>query len=155
MGTYPWFPLFVDLSEKRVLVVGAGMIATRRAMTLLSFCRRVAVVAPAASRDIAFEAASGRLRLDVRPFEPADLDGADLVVAATDDPTLNADIAALCRARAIPVNVASDHTLCDFYFPGIAMSDDLVVGVTASGKDHRRVRQAAEKLREALEREIP
>lgn len=152
MGGFPYFPMFVDLSQKRVLVVGAGAIASRRIEVLLHFCQQILVVAP----DIRFrdhsEAAAERVCLCQRPFQPSDLDGADMVIAATNDPQLNADIAARCRARGIPVNVASDSALCDFYFPGVAMDDDIVIGVTASGRNHRRAREAAEHLREALEK---
>lgn len=151
MGDHPYFPMFVSLSGKRVLVIGAGAIAARRIGALLPFGPRIDVVAPGAKPEVSAAAEAGRLRWQQRPFEPADLDGAELVLAATDDPALNARVAALCRERHVPVNVASDKALCDFFFPGIAMDGDLVVGVTASGKNHRRAREAAERIRENLE----
>ena len=142
----PWFPMFVDLTGKHILVVGAGKIAARRAGTLTQFCHHVTVVAPVIHPDIEGMDAT----LCRRPYEPADLDGADLVVAATDDAELNAAIARVCRERGIPVNVASDQTLCDFYFPGVAVQGGVVAGVTANGKDHRLARRATEIVREAL-----
>ena len=152
MSNYPWFPLFVDLSGRRALVVGAGVVATRRVKTLVQFCGRVDVIAPQAHPDIEAEAAAGRVSLSLRPFDFADLEGADLVVAATDDPDLNARIAGRCRALRIPVNDASDRALCDFYFPGVAVDGGVAVGVTASGGDHRRARAVTERIREALAR---
>ena len=142
----PWFPMFVDLTEKRVLVVGAGKIAARRVGTLTRFCDHVTVVAPSVHLDIE----GMNVTLCRRCYDPADLDGVDLAVAATDDAELNADIAKACRERGIPVNVASDQTLCDFYFPGVAVRGDVVAGVTANGKDHHLARQATEIVREAL-----
>ena len=143
----PWFPMFVDLTGKRVLVVGAGRIAARRAGTLTRFCDHVTVVAPSVHPDIE----GMDVTLCRRCYESADLDGIDLVVAATDDPALNAEIARACRDRGIPVNVASDQRRCDFYFPGVAIQGDVVAGVTASGADHRLARCATEIVREALE----
>ena len=142
----PWFPMFVDLTEKRVLVVGAGKIAARRVGTLTRFCDHVTVVAPVIHPDIE----RMNVTLCRRCYDPADLDGVDLVVAATDDAELNAEIAKACHERGIPVNVASDHTLCDFYFPGVAIQGDVVAGVTAGGTDHRLARRATEIVREAL-----
>ena len=52
----------------------------------------------------------------------------------------------------IPVNVSSDKSLCDFYFPGLAVKDDLVAGVTAGGMDHKRARAASEAIRGVVER---
>jgi len=85
----PWFPMFVDLTGKRVLVVGAGRIAARRAGTLVQFCNHVTVVAPSIHPDIE----GMDVTLCRRRYDPADLDGMDLAVIATDDAKLNAEIA--------------------------------------------------------------
>ena len=143
----PFFPMFVDLSKRRALVVGAGRIAARRVGTLAQFCDDITVVAP----EIAPEIAGTGATLLNRRFDPADLDGMDLVIAATDDAALNADIARACKARGVPVNVASDQALCDFFFPGVAVRGCVAAGVTASGADHRLARRAAEAVRSALE----
>ena len=134
MADRPYFPMFVDLSRKRALVVGGGRVAVRRAGTLSRFCGSVTVVAPQILPEI--EALAG-VQCFRRPYEPEDLTGADLVLAATDDPALNAGIVRLCREKGIPVNASSDPALCDFFFPGVACSGPVVVGVTASGSDHR------------------
>lgn len=143
----PWFPMFVDLSGRRALVVGGGRIAARRAGALLRFCGAVTVVAP----DIAPELEGTGAELIRRRYAPGDLEGAALVVAATDDSALNACIARDCRARGVPVNVASDHTLCDFYFPGVAVRGNVAVGVTAGGADHRLARRVTEAVRQAVD----
>ena len=146
----PYFPLFVDISEKRALIVGAGAVAARRAAVLARFCGRITVVAPAAQPEVEALASAGALTLICRAYDPADLDDADLVLACTDDSALNARIAETCRERGIWVNVSSDKALCDFYFPGIAVAGDLVAGVTACGTDHRRAREATRRIQECL-----
>ena len=86
-----------------------------------------------------------------RPFEEADLQGRDLVFAVTDDRKLNERIAALCGEMGIAVNVSSDKTLCDFYFPGIVREGETVIGISASGRDHRKARRVRERIQEVLE----
>ena len=143
----PFFPMFVDLSDRRALVVGGGRIASRRAGTLSLFCGRVTVVAPQISPVLC---ALEGVTLVERPFDPGDLEGVALAVAATNDAALNAHIGALCRQRGIPVNVASDQTLCDFFFPGVAVKGDVAIGITASGKDHRLAAQWTRRVRELV-----
>lgn len=140
----PYFPMFVDLSRRRALVVGAGKIAARRVGTLMAFCNDIAVVAP--------DVAPGFPDVPVlrRRFEIGDLNGADLVLACTDDGALNAEIAGLCRARGIPVNVSSDQGLCDFFFPGVAIRGSVVAGVTAGGTDHALAKRATRAVRDVL-----
>lgn len=154
MADYPFFPAFVDLSERRALVVGGGRIAARRVNTLAQFCPNVTVVAPVVHPDIAALAARGRVKLVERAFRDGDLDGAELVLACTDDRALNAAIAGACRARRIPVNDAGDRSRCDFLFPGIARRGAVVAGITAGGEDHALARRATEAVRRCLENDL-
>jgi len=155
MADYPRFPMFVDLSEKRVVVVGAGVIAARRATVLAQFTPFVTVIAPEVHPDLEALALTGRARLVRRAYEEADLHGADVVLAATDDAGLNAAICRACGRRGIPVNASSDRALCDFYFPGIVREGNVVVGVTASGEDHARARRVTRQIRDALQSDDP
>lgn len=146
---YPAFPLFFDLTDKPVLVVGAGTIASRRAGVLAEFGARLLVVAPDGCETMEKLARElpGRVRWLRRAYEESDLEGAALVLAATDDPAVNTSVAQECRRRGIPVNHAGDKAQSDFYFPGIARKGSLVVGVTASGSDHKLARRVTEELR--------
>ncbi len=147
-----YFPLFVDLSKKRVLVVGAGTIAARRIRTLLDFAQRITVVAPDVSEEIrSLQTEAGDvLSVICRPFEPEDLEGADLVLAATNDPAVNETVGRLCKEKKIPGNVSHKKELCDYYFPGIVRKEQVVVGVTASGTDHAKARAVTEIVRKHL-----
>ncbi len=153
MGDKPYFPIFIDLSETDVLVVGAGKIALRRVRTLLDFAGRVTVVAPAVCGELDALASSGGIMLLRRPFEESDLDGRGMALAATDDAALNAAIVRAARARGIPVNAASDQSLCDFFFPGVARRGSVVIGVTASGTDHAAAKRVTDAARKLLEEE--
>lgn len=145
-----YFPLFADISQKDILIVGGGPVAARRAHTLLAFDARITVITPEATQELRGEEANGRLSLILRAFEEDDLDGRDLVLAATDETALNARIAGSCREKGIPVNVSSDPSLCDFQFPSVVMDEDVVIGINASGKDHGRVKEMRQKLEDVL-----
>lgn len=147
-----YFPLFVDLSEKNVLFIGGGAVNARRVSSILDFAGRVTVVAPETHEYIDALAAKDMISLHRRRFSEDDLDDADIVIVSTGHQGTDVRIAGLCRRRGIPVNAASDASLCDFYFPGIARRDPLVVGVTASGEDHRMAAQATEYFRKLLEK---
>lgn len=147
-----YFPMFVDLSDKNIVVVGGGAIAARRIKTLLSFTRNISVVAAQASPEITELGKAGLIDLKVRPVKRSDFSAAYMVIAATNDRKLNDDIYRICKNEGIYVNVASDREKCDFYFPGIVMEDELVVGITASGLDHKKAKRVREEIQSVLER---
>ena len=125
------------MEGKKALVVGAGKIASRRASVLAEFGAQVLVVAPEGISQMEHLAQKNMVCWEKRVFCENDIEGCYLVIAATDDTRLNGQIVGLCHERQILVNHAGDRGQCDFYFPGIAREGGLVVGVTASGKDHR------------------
>ena len=148
-----YFPLFVDLEQKKIVVVGAGRIAERRIQTLLSFEAQITVIAPEASVKIRKLAKEGRLHWQQERWSPeaeSFLDGSLFVLAAVDDGAVNKAVFRACRARGIPVNCSDDRTRCDFYFPGIAEGGGVTAGITAGGTNHRLAREATEKVRELL-----
>ena len=150
MGEHPYFPLFVDLSGKRAVVVGGGRIAARRVGTLVSFCGNITVVAPDIAPEIEALAGDGSLCILRREFEAADADGAQIVLAATDDPEVNDAVVRACRERGVPVNHAGDRSQSDFYFPGVVRQGDVVIGVTASGHDHAGAKRVTDGIRDWL-----
>ena len=145
-----YFPMFMDLSEKNVLFVGAGHVNTGRIKTMLDFVGSITVVSPEADASIKALDDEGRIILRRRRFDERDLDGMDIVITSTGHAGTDVRIAGMCRRRGILVNAASDKTLCDFYFPGIARKNPLVVGVTASGEDHSLAAKASAYFRKLL-----
>ena len=146
-----FFPMFVDLSDKKIVVVGGGNIATRRIKTLLQFTRNITAVAPKTTMELHELGKAGFVNLINRPVKRSDFTMAFMVIAATNDWKLNDEIYRVCKEEGIYVNVADDKSKCDFYFPGLAMKDNVVVGVTANGTNHKMARKAVEKIREMLE----
>lgn len=153
-----YFPMFIDIEGKHILVVGAGKIALRRVQTLLQFCARIKVIAKEIPKEQkeAFHllVSEGKIVLEEKAFEESDLTEAFfLVLAATNVKKLNHEICMLCRKRKILANTATDRTDCDFYFPAVAVQEELVVGITGDGSDHRKVAETAARIRKVLEME--
>lgn len=127
-----YFPFYCDIEKKKWLLVGGGRVAAGKFSRLIAFTRKITVIAPEISDEIKKDTASDA-RLLERDFMAADLDDADIVVAATDDKALNAQIASLCRERKIPVNAVDDPENCDFIFPAIIKKGRLTVSVSTNG----------------------
>ena len=151
MKNKPYFPMFIDLSDKNIVVVGGGNIATRRVKTLLSFTRNIRVIAPKVTMEMMELSKAGYVELITRPVKRTDFAMAYMVIAATNDWKLNDEIYRVCKEEGIYVNVADDKSKCDFYFPGIYMKDEVVIGITASGLDHSRAKKVRLAIQEAME----
>lgn len=150
----PRFPLFVDLADRKILVVGGGKIASRRVETLCRFGGDITVVAPGMEKILEKLARDGKVRLIRRAYRQEDIRGAWMVLAATDDRELNEEIRRQAKKEGAWVNVASDQELCDFHFPGIVKKDPVVVGINAQGADHRLARRVRERIQRLLDEEI-
>lgn len=140
-----YYPLFMDLSGRPCLVVGAGAVAARKARSLLDCGARVTVVGerPAA----AFGAAGCRgVALVQRQFRVGDVRGMALVIAATDDREVNAAVAVAARRRGIPVNAVDDPENCTFIVPAVVVRGDLTVAVSTGGKSPAAARLVKERI---------
>lgn len=149
-----YYPMLMDLVGRDCLVVGAGAVAARKARSLLECGARVTVVAesPAA----AFRALERRgVRLEHRRFRAADVARQALVIAATDDRSVNAAVAAAARRRGIPVNAVDDPPNCTFIVPAVARMGDLTVAVSTGGKSPAAARLVKERIATMLGDEYP
>lgn len=152
----PYFPVFMNLEHKKIVVFGAGKVALRRILTLQFFHASIFVIAKEIKKEQKelFQElmTSGKIIFCQKAFTPSDLDeGADMVLAATDDSGVNLEIYDICKARGILVNTASDANRCDFYFPAVACTDEIVIGITGNGMNHKKVARMTEEIRRYLE----
>ena len=139
------FPLFIDLNNKKVVIVGGGTIALRRAEVLLSFGANVTIIAPECSA-----VPAGATFLPQR-YQQGDLAGACLAVAATNDRTVNEQVGKEASAAGIPVSVADRKEESTFFFPAICAGSGLIAGVVSQGEQHKKTAAAAKKIRAVLE----
>jgi len=128
------YPVALDLSDVTVLVVGGGAVAARKAAGLAAAGAVVRVVAPDVSPAMEALSADGSVaELRRRRWHADDLDGARLVVTATDDPAVGAAVAAAASAANLWVNVADEPAHCTFVLPAIARRDPLTITVGTDG----------------------
>lgn len=157
-----YFPLFIELAQKKALVVGAGPVGSRRIKALADFGARVTVVAVKPDQKTEQLAKKGLIRLLCGSYESCrgslwNQSGQSspffLVLAATGDRQTDEAVIADGRAAGAFVNCAGDKGLSDFYFPGLAREGSVTAGVIASGTDHHLAKAAAERIRNAIRTE--
>ncbi|HHH36029.1 MAG TPA: uroporphyrinogen-III C-methyltransferase [Gammaproteobacteria bacterium] len=144
-------PVFLHIRGRRCLVVGGGEVAARKVALLLRAGAAVEVVAPHLGGALQGLAEAGRIRHQAAHYASDHLDGAALVVAATDDAALNRRVSEEARARNIPVNVVDQPALCSFIFPSIVDRSPVTVAVSTGGASPVLARM----LRAHLEAVIP
>jgi uroporphyrin-III C-methyltransferase/precorrin-2 dehydrogenase/sirohydrochlorin ferrochelatase len=144
-----YLPIFVDIRDRLVVVVGGGVVAARKVEHLLKAHARVRVVAPTLGAELTLFRDAGRIEYRPLLFSAAQLDGAQLVVAATDDEQINESVAQAARERGVWVNVVDDAARSAFIFPAIVDRAPLIVAIGTEGSSPtlaRRVRMQIEAL---------
>ena len=145
------YPLFANLRDRTVLVVGGGEVAARKCRALLDTGARVTVVAPALHEDFAPWVAAGRIRYVASDFEDSQLDGAALVIAATSDDAVNRRVAGAADGRRIFVNVVDDAELSTFHVPAVVDRAPLQIAISSGGAAPMLARRLREQLETLLD----
>ncbi len=143
-----YYPIIMDLTGRKCLVVGGGEVALRKVKSLVEAGAHVTVIAPSVHSDI--QAMDG-VCVEARLWREGDASGYALIFAATNDEKLNAAVSCEAQSRAIPVNVVDDPDKCSFIVPSCVRRGDLLISVTTSGKSPalcKRIRLDLEKLYE-------
>ncbi len=129
-----FFPLYLDLTGKKILIVGGGKIALGKINVLLAFEPILVVVSPEGHEALQVLESHEQLIWHRKCYEESDLEGADLVIAATSNSEVNEQVFNDSNERHLLVNVVDDPAKCTFFFPAIVKRDDLVIGISSSGK---------------------
>ncbi len=146
-----FFPVFLDIKNKPCLVVGGGEVATRKVGMLRQAQANVTVVSPELCATLQELADKGQIEFHRTRFIPEFLDEALLVIAATDDRSVNAEVSAAAKERRIPVNVVDSPDLCSFIMPSVIDRSPIVVAISSGGA----APVLARNLRARLETLIP
>ncbi|CAH5102445.1 Siroheme synthase, partial [Serratia marcescens] len=144
-----YLPIFADLKQRPVLVVGGGDVAARKVDLLQRAGAEIRIVAQSLSPELEQQRQQGQLLWLGKTFDPQQLDDVFLAIAATDDNALNAAVFAEADKRRVLANVVDDQPRCSFIFPSIIDRSPLVVAVSSSGQAPVLARLLREKL-EAL-----
>ena len=146
-----YLPIFLAVRNKSCVVVGGGAVAARKVALLQQAGAKITVIAPKLAATLAQQVADADVNHRSGEFVPADLDGATLVIAATNSAAVNAAVAQAANERRIPVNVVDTPDLCSFIMPAIIDRSPLVLAVSSGGAAPVLARQ----LRARLESLIP
>jgi siroheme synthase-like protein len=147
---YPYYPIYLDIENRNVVIIGGGNVCARKAETMMKYGARVTVMSPEFTEEIEQWAREGCLRIERKTYDPGDLDGANIVIASTDNSAVNEQIAADCRARKIPVNVVDVTPLCEFIVPAIIESGSIQIAVSTGGKSPAVARTLKEDLQRLI-----
>ena len=146
------FPVVLRFDGRLAVVIGGGTVADRKVGGLLDAGATVRVVAPmiVAGLRLRANAAADALTLMERPYDPADLDGAWYVVAATGDPTVQQAVADDCERRGIWCNAVDDPERCTALLPAVHRSGDVIIAVSTSGSSPTLARILRDRIANAL-----
>jgi precorrin-2 dehydrogenase/sirohydrochlorin ferrochelatase len=145
-----YYPVFLDIAGKPVIVIGGGNIAHQKVVGLLKAGADVTVVSPELNHEMATLSDGGSFRHLKRDYEPGDLDGYTLAFVATDDRSVNSTVADEGKSRKVWVNAVDDPPYCDFIMPGIAQKGDLIIAISTSGRSPAMARKMREEIEEFL-----
>ncbi len=144
-------PIFLKLDGRPALLVGAGTVALEKVGSLLKTGVKLRVIAPRVHPEIRQLAADGKSELIEREFEPSDLDGNFIVIAATDAPAVNATVYREAVARGIACNSVDDIPNCDFFFGSVVSRGDLQIAISTAGESPA----VAQRLRREIDEQLP
>jgi len=148
------FPVFFRMDKLHIVVIGGGAVGEEKTGAILrnSPSANIKVIAPEIRQQIVEWVSLHRgLEVTYKPYEPSDLDGADLVIAATCIHELNDQVQKDAKQKKILVNVADTPEKCDFYLSSVVQKGDLKIAISTNGKSPT----FAKRMRELLEETLP
>ena len=152
-----WFPLFVNLKNKKVLVIGGGKVAFKKISKIMEYEADITVIAENIAEEKLLELEN--LRIENNRKIENDKDEIEklvteyfLVIAATDNEELNENVAEICDSKGILINNVSSKTKMNVMFGGIVKNDEFQIAVSTSGKNCRRSRAMKSEIQKILDR---
>jgi siroheme synthase-like protein len=141
-----YYPIFVEMAGRRVVVIGGGNVAEGKVAGLLTAGADVTVVAPDLTPALRKQHEASEFRYEDHEYREGDLEGYEVCFVATDDGAVNAQVAAEGKQRGIWVNAADDPRYCDFILPSVVRQGDVVVAASTGGSSPALARRLREDL---------
>ena len=152
MITRNHFPIFVDISDKKAVVIGGGTIARRRIETLLNFNIDIVVVSPHITEEIEDNLSNITYIKDT--YKREYIKGAWLVLACTDSRSANRQIGIDAKSENMLVSVCDCKEECNCYFPGVVFEENVTIGICGDGHNHRDTKMVIDRVRSLFKGDI-
>ena len=143
-----YYPIFLEMKERRCVVIGGGAVAERKVEGLVAVGANVTVISPGITDGLKALLKQGAIRHVAREYQAGDRAGYDLVFVATDNSEINTAVSSEARSLRIWVNSADDPDHCDFILPAVIRRGDLAVAVSTGGVSPAVTRAIREELDE-------
>ncbi len=150
MKILKYYPVFWNISGKKCVVVGGGEVAQRKVTRLLDCGAKVFVVSPVLTQELLLLKDKNIITHHAREYSVEDINGAALVIGATDDDVINAAVSSDAIKKGIPVNIVDDPQKCDFILPSLLERGDLTIAIGTGGKSPALARYLRERLEETF-----
>ena len=152
-----WFPLFVNLKNKKVLVIGGGKVAFKKISKIMEYEADITVIAENIAEEKLLELENLRIENNRKIENNKDeieklVEEYFLVIAATDTEELNENIAEICDSKGILINNVSSKTKMNSMFGGIVKNDEFQIAISTSGKNCKRSRAMKSEIQKVLDR---
>jgi siroheme synthase-like protein len=141
-----FYPIFIDMSRRRCVVIGGGAVAQRRIKGLLAAGAAVTVVSPLITDALGDLVAQGALRHVARVYQAGDLAGCQLAFVATGDSEVNQAVVSEAQLRGVWINSADDPENCDFILPAVVRRGELSIAISTGGASPATTRAVREEL---------
>ena len=144
-----FFPSYLNLDNKKILLIGGGNIALEKLEKLIDFTKNITVITKETSSSFLSFTQKHNINIEQKSYKKGDIDGFDIVVVATDTPTLHKQIYEESRSSRVLVNSVDDTAYCDFIFPSYIKKGDLTISISTSGASPamaKRIRKYIEKI---------
>ncbi len=148
--TGPYYAIFLNISGRQCVVIGGGKVALRKVLGLLEHHALVKVISPILCDELKELGKAGNIQIFQKVYQPGDLDGTLVAIAATNDPSVNTAVAKEGLEKKILVNVVDEPAISTFVLPACLQRGDLNIAISTSGKSPALAR----KLRTRLETEF-
>lgn len=151
------FPVFLKLEELNVLLVGGGNVGLEKLSAIISNAPLTAIKIVALKINDAIKGIAGahaNVQLIEKPYEPQDLDWADIVITAIDDPVISEQIRNDAKEKGKLINAADKPGLCDFYLGSVVKKGNLKIGISTNGKSPTVAKRLKEMLNEVIPNEM-
>ncbi|PHS42316.1 MAG: siroheme synthase [Sulfurovum sp.] len=146
-----YFPMFMDMKNLKVLVIGAGTIATEKLEKLIDFTTEITVIALRVEEEAKRLIEEYQLTLEQRAYKKGDIEGFDIVIVATDTVDMHKEIYKESRGSRVLVNSVDNTEYCDFIFPSYVKKEDLTIAFSTGGASPAFAKQ----IRRHFEKIIP